>query len=62
VILGVAVPTQGLPTFSLEVDRSGVEEHQIQTAEQIAAVSVSIPVENSPKLRSRIPQPRASGG
>jgi lactate permease len=25
-------------------------------------VEVSIPVENSPKLRSRIPQPRASGG
>ena len=36
-ILGVPVPTEGLSALAFEVDRGRIEEHQIQTAEQIPA-------------------------
>ena len=41
-ILGVAVLAQSFPAFSLEVDRRGVEENQLEIGEEIAAVSEQI--------------------
>ena len=41
-ILGVAVLAQSFPAFSLEVDRGGVEENELEIGEEIAAVSKQI--------------------
>ena len=37
-VFAVSTPTDRLPPFSLEVDRSRVEKHQIQGREQVAAI------------------------
>jgi hypothetical protein len=37
VVLGVPIPPDGLSAIAFEVDRGGIEEDQIQAAEQIAA-------------------------
>ena len=34
-VLAVAVLADALPTLALEVDRGGIEEHQVQAAEQV---------------------------
>ena len=36
-ILAVSVLSQFRPAFALEVDRRGVEEHEVQVAEQISS-------------------------
>src|SRR6516165_628777 len=41
-ILGVAKLAQGFPAFSLEVDRRGVEEHELEIGEEVAAVDEQI--------------------
>lgn len=41
-ILGVAVLAQTFPALSLEVDRRGVEENELEIGEEIAAVSEQI--------------------